>query len=568
MTIAAGKSAPPAEAAGNAPALLSITDFLTDGSLVSLCAEVSTLTGVEVQLRDAQARRIIRQDQPGQAPWAVVDEPLPDAPGVRSFPLRVGGERIGSIVVASGTPALARDPRGSLERVLAFLAGTSAELCEHELEVRHKVKELSALFKLTSLLAQASGMQRVLEVALDAALDVLELDAGSIMLLKEDADGVVSQGTEEDLSLSTSRNLSKAWLDLPSPLSKDRLFDKVALSGEVVVSEDLQNDPRVNIPDRAAEEGLVSAMHAGIIFQNRPLGVIRLYSRRRRTFGDFDRRLLRSIAQQAAIAIEQARLLRLREEERRIQRQLELAADVQRRMLPARVPQIPPLDLAARYVPSFELGGDFYDFIELHGHLGLVVGDVVGKGIAAALLMAAVRASLRAHAQEVYDLDAVVSRVNQALCRDTLDNEFATLWYGVLDPTTLRLTYCNAGHDPPMVVRVPRHRPPSPADMDELSVGGMVVGIDRSQRYQRAVYDLQPRDVLIAYTDGLTDATNFNREKFGKKRLRAAVLAILAAEPTAPAARILDLLHWEVRRFTGLSNRADDETLVVLRVRE
>ena len=568
MTIAAGQSASPPGAGGAAPTPLSITDFLTDGSLVSLCAEVSNLTGVEVQLRDAQGRRILRQDQAGQAAWSVVDEPLPEDPGVRSFPLRVGGERIGSIVVGSGTPALARDPRGSLERVLAFLAGTSAELCEHELEVRHKVKELSALFRLTSLLAQASGMQRVLEVALDAALDVLELDAGSIMLLKEDADGVVSQGTEEDLSLSTSRSLSKGWLDLPSPLSKDRLFDKVALSGEVVVSEDLQNDPRVNIPDRAAEEGLVSAMHAGIIFQNRPLGVIRLYSRRRRTFGDFDRRLLRSIAQQAAIAIEQARLLRLREEERRIQRQLELAADVQRRMLPARVPQIPPLDLAARYVPSFELGGDFYDFIELHGHLGLVVGDVVGKGIAAALLMAAVRASLRAHAQEVYDLDAVVSRVNQALCRDTLDNEFATLWYGVLDPTTLRLTYCNAGHDPPMVIRVPRHRPPSPADMDELSVGGMVVGIDRSQRYQRAVYDLQPRDVLIAYTDGVTDATNFNREKFGKKRLRAAVLAILAAEPTAPAARILDLLHWEVRRFTGLSNRADDETLVVLRVRE
>jgi sigma-B regulation protein RsbU (phosphoserine phosphatase) len=94
----------------------------------------------------------------------------------------------------------------------------------------------------------------------------------------------------------------------------------------------------------------------------------------------------------------------------------------------------------------------------------------------------------------------------------------------------------------------------------------MVLGIDRSQRYQRAVYDMQPRDVMIAYTDGVTDATNFSGEKFGKKRLRASVLAILAAEPEATAARILDLLHWEVRRFTGLSSRADDETLVVMRV--
>jgi sigma-B regulation protein RsbU (phosphoserine phosphatase) len=340
----------------------------------------------------------------------------------------------------------------------------------------------------------------------------------------------------------------------------------MALGGEVVASEELQSDPRVQIPDKAAEEGLVAALHAGLIFQNRPLGVLRLYAREKRTFGEFERRLVRSIAQQAAVAVQQARLLRLGEEERRIQRQLELAADVQRRMLPSRLPQLKGVDLSARYVPSFELGGDFYDFIELHGNLGVVVGDVVGKGVAAALLMASVRSALRAHAQEVYDLDAVVSKVNQALCRDTLDNEFATLWYGVLDPITLRLTYCCAGHDPTLVVRVPTHRAPSPADIDELSVGGMVLGIDRSQRYQRAVYDMQPRDVMIAYTDGVTDATNFSGEKFGKKRLRASVLAILAAEPEATAARILDLLHWEVRRFTGLSSRADDETLVVMRV--
>jgi sigma-B regulation protein RsbU (phosphoserine phosphatase) len=559
--LRAQAGAPPTTRAGGR----SITEFLTDGSLVRLCEEVAHLTGLEVQLRDADGRLIVKADDPDK-PWSVSeDAPREDARAM-SFPLRVGGERIGSIVLASGTPELPSDPRGTLERLLAHLAGTSAELCEHELEVQHKVRELGALFRLTSLLAQASGMQRVLEVALDAALDVLGLDAGSIMLLKEDSDGVISTGTEEDLALSTSRNLSKDWLDWPIPLSKDRLFDKMALGGEIVVAEDLRADSRVAIHDKVVEEGLVSAMHAGMVFQNRPLGVMRLYTKIPRTFGDFDRRLLRSIAQQAAIAIEQARLLRIGEEERRIQRQLELAADVQRRMLPSRLPQIPGIDLAARYVPSFELGGDFYDIIELHGHLGLVVGDVVGKGIAAALLMSSVRAGLRAHAQEIYDLDTVVSKVNQALCRDTLDNEFATLWYGVLDPLTLRLTYCCAGHDPTLVIRVPPHRPPSPADIDELSVGGMVVGIDRSQRYQRAVYDMQPRDVLVAYTDGLTDATNFNREKFGKKRLRSALLSILSAEPNAPAARILDLLHWEVRRFTGLASRADDETLLVMRV--
>lgn len=560
-------SSPDAPAAPAEGGPLSITNFLTDGSLAGLCDELTHLAGVEVRLRDASGRRIVRSQDTSGRPWMVLPDPEPDPADAAVFPLAVGGEMLGSLVIAKGKPVLARgDSRASLERVVDLVRRTSAELCEHELELRHKVRELSALFRLTSLLATATSMQRVLEVAMDSALDLLELDAGSIMLLREDADGIIPGQTEEDLTLATSRNLSRDWLDYPMPLSRDRVFDKLALAGEVVVSEDLATDARVLIPDKVGSEGLVSAIIAGLTFQDRPLGVMRLYARTPRSFGDSERRLVRSIAQQASVAIEQARLLRMQEEERRIQRQLQIAADVQRRMLPSRLPQIPGLDVAARYIPSFELGGDFYDFLELSGHLGVMVGDVVGKGIAAALLMAAVRASLRAHAEEVYDLDAVVSKVNQALCRDTLDNEFATLWYGVIDPATLRLTYCCAGHEPPMIVRVPKHRAPSPADLDELSVGGMVVGIDRSQRYQRAVYDLHPRDVFIAYTDGVTDATNFAGEKYGKKRLRRSLLDILGAEPKASASRILDLLHWEVRRFTGLSKRIDDETLVVVRV--
>jgi sigma-B regulation protein RsbU (phosphoserine phosphatase) len=303
-----------------------------------------------------------------------------------------------------------------------------------------------------------------------------------------------------------------------------------------------------------------------MVFKNRPQGVIRLYSRRPRGFDEGERRLLHSLAEQAAAALEQSRLLKFEQEEQRIQRQLQLAADVQRRMLPRSVPNVPRLDMAARYVPSFELGGDFYDFIVLSGHLGLMVGDVVGKGIAAALLMSAVRASLRAHVQEVYDLDEVVSRVNQALWSDTRENEFASLWYGVIDPAKLRLTYCSAGHEPPFVVHLPKGRAPTEANISELNVGGMVVGIDPTQRYQRAVFDLKPRDVIIAYTDGLCDTSNFSGERFGKKRLRAAVLKALTENPDATAAQVVDRVMWEVRQFAGLSPRPDDQTVIAVRV--
>jgi sigma-B regulation protein RsbU (phosphoserine phosphatase) len=497
---------------------------------------------------------------------------LSQAPSVgeehSTIPLVVAGNTIGSIVLGEGQPRLSRpDSRQRLQKAIEYLARAASELCQHDLELKHRVRELSALTRMSSLLVRTTGPGRVLEVALESALEVLGLDAGAVMLLPEDADGVLAD-SEADLVLSASRNLSRDWLESPLPLSKERLFDRDALAGRIVVVEDISRDERILIRDRAVAEGLMAAIHVGLVFQNRPLGVMRLYSRSTRTFDEWDRRTVSSIAQQAAASVEQARLLRFEQEEQRIQRQLQLAADVQRRMLPRGVPSVPWLDLAARYIPSFELGGDFYDFIELNGHLGLTCGDVVGKGIAAALLMSAVRASLRAHVQGTYDIDEVVAKVNQALCRDTRDNEFASLWYGVIDPARLRLTYCSAGHEPPLVVHVPRHRAPNRADLDELGVGGMVVGIDPSQRYQRAVFDLKPRDVLVAYTDGLIDATSFTGQRWGKKRLCEALLRCFASTPEASASEILEHILWELRQFSGLTPRTDDRTLVVIRVKD
>lgn len=543
-----------------ASAQASIVDFLTDGSLAALCEELSRLTGLKVELRDPQNRVVVAK-QPGE--WGVTS---PAADPVISVPLTLGGQRIGAFTVGAGEPCLSTDARARLESVLALLSRTASEIVQHELTLRHRVKEVAALARMSSLLVRATGPERVLEVALDQALDVLGLDAGSIVLFRENPDGGISE-LEEDVTLKASRGLSKEWLDNPRPLSKDRLFDRMAMAGKMTVSEDLGTDDRVLLREESAAEGLRAALHAGLLFNDRPLGVIRLYSRTPRPFSEEDKRTLASLAQQAAAALEQSRLMEIEKEEGRTQRQLQLAADVQRRMLPRGVPTIKSLDVAARYVPTLELGGDFYDFIELSGHLGVTIGDVVGKGVAAALLMASVRASLRAHTREVYDIDEVVARVNEALCRDTRDNEFASLWYGVIDPVKLRLTYSSAGHEPPIVVRVPGHRAPTHADMDELHAGGMVVGIDPSQRYQRAVFDLRPRDLIVAYTDGVTDAINFSGERFGKARVREAILACLREDKDAPANAVVERVLWEIRQFAGLTPRNDDKTILAVRVR-
>ena len=570
---AAAPSAGARTGGGPARPRVSIADFLTDGSLAGLCAELAQLTGVAVQLRDP-AGRVVRQvleaarsGAEEKRSWAFDDGPgeLVGRTGLMEFPLEIQGASIGTIVLGPGEVAMGAAARETLARVLSLLARTAGELCEHEADLRHRAREVEAMYRVSKLLANAVAFEQVLTVALDSVIEAMELDAGAIMLLAQDSDGITSE-REEDLTMAASRNLSREWLDCPLPLSKDRLFDRLALRGEVVVSRDLVRDDRVLIPDRAAAEGLGAAIHAGLVFQDKPIGVIRLYSRRPRDFTLEDQRLLNSIARQAAVAVQQSRLLAAEGERQRVERQLELAADVQRRMLPRAAPTHPGFDIAAKYQPSFELGGDFYDFIDLSGHVGIVVGDVVGKGIAAALLMAAVRASLRAHVQGIYHLDEVISRVNTAMCRDTRDNEFASLWYGVIDPSTLRMTYCSAGHEPTLVVHVPKGRAIAASDIDELQVGGMVVGIDPTQKYQRSVYDLKARDMVLAYTDGVIDARNFQGHRFGKRRLKAAIVSLLESNPDMTAAEFVERLHWQVRQFTGLAPRQDDFTMVACRV--
>jgi sigma-B regulation protein RsbU (phosphoserine phosphatase) len=292
----------------------------------------------------------------------------------------------------------------------------------------------------------------------------------------------------------------------------------------------------------------------GIMYQGKAIGTIHLFSGEQRAFSPFEVRLVTAISQMLGTAIQNARLDAQKSQSRRVLRQLHLAASVQRRMLPGELPSMKPFDIATRYVPSFELGGDFYDVIDLDGHLGIAIGDVVGKGVAASLLMASVRASLRAYAQDVYDLDEIIARVNNALCRDTLDNEFATLWYGVIDPKSLRLTYCNAGHDPPMLLRNGKIHP--------LDTGGMIVGVQSDIEYEKGLFDTARGDMILFYTDGLVDSFNDKGQKFGRKRIVEAFTATQGMSSTDAINHIL----WQVRKFTGPRQGVDDTTLIVVKV--
>ncbi len=457
--------------------------------------------------------------------------------------------QVGSILDAAEDLFAAK--RGSAIQFLYLMANSIARLCYDAYHARRRVEELTALYQVSNLIAGHRDLQQVLDTAARATTDVMKVKGVVIRLIEDGPEG-------QYLKRRASYGLSEEYVNAGRLIvNRSEMFTHVVHNGEVIEVEDLLTDPRIFYPDMARQEGLASMLCAGMTFHGQPIGSIQLFTAERRRFSHFERSLLRAIAQLLGSAIENARLDQERRKNRQVLNQLHLAADVQRRMMPQRMPTVAPFDVAAKYVPSYDLGGDFYDFIYLEDNLGVGIGDVVGKGVAASLLMASVRSALRAYAQDLYDLDEIISRVNVALSSDTRDSEFATLWYGVLNPRTLRLTYCNAGQDPPMLVRRGK--------VHQLDTGGMIVGIDPQQHYDKGLWDLEPGDVLLLYTDGLPDAMDKGGNRFGRAAVERVLLDAIAA-PDADANRILGDILTAMRKHTGLRRSTDDCTLVVIKV--
>lgn len=538
-----------------------LREFMTDGALPGVCAALADLTGVRILVRDECGRPVVYAPRAEGPAWTIEDcaeipHDLRDVGRLGAF----AGE-VGTIGRGPGPVRLASEPLAALDRALGLLAAGATETIQSTIELRRALGELGVLFELTSMLVDGEGDEKILRHGLESALRMLALDAGSIALLRADADDT-RLPDEKDLEQRASVGLSDAWLKSPEALSHDRQFDTLALSGEVVESPDLREDARVRIPEQVRSEGVVCFLSAGLTFRGRPIGVMRLYGRAPRRFTDTERQLVRSIAQQSAAAVQQSRLLALRRREREFARQARLAGEIQHRMLPRDLPAMPPFDLAAKYQPSFDVGGDFYDFFETFAggrrQLGLVMGDVVGKGFPAAILMAGVRSSLRAHASGVNTVEEVMERVNRDVTRDTEIGEFATLWFATLDPETLRLRYCSAGHPPTFIIRA------RTSEVEELVKNGLVVGVDAMEQYGSTVVSLGPGDVLVAYTDGVDEAMSFAGDRFGRWRLHEA--AADAARRGATAKGVLDHILWALRQHIGLHTRPDDATLAVVRV--
>ena len=440
-------------------------------------------------------------------------------------------------------------PEAQMRSAIAFLqllANTLTRLCYQQALLRERIDELTLLSETSRLLSSTLDPDAALDNIVRTLAQVMQVKACSLRLLNPAGD---------ELVIKAAYGLSRSYLDKGPVLVAENPTDQAALAGEILTVPDMRTDPHVRYGEAARREGLVSSLAVGLIAKGRPLGMLHIYTAEPHTFTPEEVRLFRSVADQAALTVHNAQLVEEVVSARQQKHELALAARVQTRLLPAKAPAIPGYDCCGITVPSLMVGGDFHDWIELPGgNWGIAVGDVAGKGVPGAILMASVRSALRAQAEHVYALSQIMVRLNKSLVAETEVSEFVTLFYGVLDSVARRLTYSSAGHEPGILVRG--------GQVTRLWTGGPLLGVSADAAYEHEVVDLKSSDMVVVFSDGACDAANFRGERFGRDRLIDSV----RRHAQYGAQRAVEEIHWDIRRFTGLAPRADDLTLLVVKV--
>ena len=332
-------------------------------------------------------------------------------------------------------------------------------------------------------------------------------------------------------------------------------FGEELHKGRIVAIQDVTKDTRVECPSAAAARGIRSMLAAGLYSGGQVFGALCAYTE---ALHDFDRDEVQAfevLASQAAVGIQAARMHGELIEKKVMEREMELAERVQNHFMPPQdLRSCERYDICARTSPCWQIGGDFYDLVEFGpSHFGVAIGDVSGKGIGASILMATTRSALRAHIENVFSARDIVAKVNAGLVRDTGVDQFVSLFYMVMEPDGL-LTYVNAGHNPPMLFRN--------GDRMPLDVGGPILGVATWVEHKAGTAHVKPGDIVLLYTDGMTEAFSAFGEEFGAKRL----CDVVAANRSLSCEDLAEKLYQAVEEFSGHQPPTDDRTLVLIKV--
>ncbi len=411
------------------------------------------------------------------------------------------------------------------------------------LEVNAQAK-LKALMEISQNLGRALGLAEVLPKLLDSLFTIFtQADRGFIVLRDPQSGRLVPKAIKQ------RRNDDTQTLRISRTIVANVMTTK-----EAILSADAANDMRFDMSASIVDFHIRSMICAPLIGgDGEALGVIQLDALdQRNRFRQDDLEMLVSVACQAAFAVENAQLHETAMRDQAMKRELAVAHEVQRGFLPSSKPQIPEYDFFEFYEPASQLGGDYYDYIDLPGgRLAVVVADVSGKGVSASLLMAKLSAETRYCLASDPEPAQAVGRLNRVFCDAAWEDRFVTMVLAVLDPRGHEVTIVNAGHLPPLW----RYGPNGVEPVAETQ-SGLPLGVDREVDYAPCALPLAPGDSLVLYTDGITEAMNANDELYGFPRL----MALLSSDHDRVATmghRILD----DVKRFVGARSQSDDMCL-------
>jgi serine phosphatase RsbU (regulator of sigma subunit) len=416
------------------------------------------------------------------------------------------------------------------------------------------LRQLAALLEALRALGSGRVLDEVLALVLDAAIEVTGAERGFIML--------ASEADELEMKLARARG----GITLPGSRfdTSRKIPEEVYGTGELRIVADLLDGDLANVHIGTVALGIRHVLCAPlrlVRYLDRPdmpseartIGVLYLDSREKGTLlSPHTRTALDTLATEAGVAIENARLYRETLEKARIEHELRIAAEIQRALLPPGRHEGPFYRACGTSLPSRAIGGDFYDFIDVpDGSVGVAVGDVSGKGPAAALLTAKIQGLFSAQLGEGTPAQTV-RRVNAGLSRRAVEAKYATLFYATLTATGL-LTYCNAGHNPPMLY--------GPGGLRRLDTSSVPVGFFEDAQYADVQEQMRQGDVLVIYSDGVTEALDVHGEEFGEDRLKA----VLDQHRAAEATDILSAIVSAVQTFARGAAQHDDVTLLVVK---
>lgn len=410
------------------------------------------------------------------------------------------------------------------------------------------IDKLRMLLDITKTISRSLDLDEVLNLVMDTLGSLIPYDAAGIYLIefgKDEASPYVFK--------SKAIRGYQISFDLIEPRLKmgEGFLGTVAQTAKPIISHDVSKDPRYF----AAREKTRSEMVAPIVSNDRVIGVFDLESDSLDAYNDDDLAILQLLTSQVAIIIEKVWLHEQVVEKKRIQAQLEVARTVQLELLPESDPLMANFDISAYIFPAEEVSGDYYDWVRVFDdQIGIVVADAVGKGIPAALLMSFLRASLRSCIQIGYAPHIAFSLVSDLLHDSTKDDQFITAIYGMLDSTNRTFVFSNAGHNPPLLIK-------PDGEYRFVEYGDMPLGMFPNLHFHQHFIRFERGQVLVIYTDGITETTNPNGEEFGGERFAKLVLEGIDLS----AKRLIDHIRKGVADFTEGKFLNDDGTLFIVK---